>query len=510
MAYRGAAEDPLDPLSGRAKGAWAPPGPHTANKIAPPPGGAAAEKRVRATPNRVLAIVCVGMVLANLDLFIVNVALPNIAQDFHGVGLEKLSWILNGYAIVYAALLVFFGRLAERYRRDTSFLLGIATFTAASAACAAATSVEMLVAFRVVQAMGAALMTPTSLGLLLATFDPDKRSGAVRTWTAVGGFAAAVGPLIGGVLVTASWRWIFLVNVPIGLLALTIGAWQLPSVPGHDVRRPDAWGAALVTFGIGALTFGIMKTADWGWTSRGVAVNLALAGLLLALFVADCLRSKNPFVDPTLFRNRQFSGATLIMAPYSAAFGAMLLSLALWMQNGWGWSALETGVAIAPGPFMVPVMSLLFAGRLIARFGVAAVIALGILLFAAGFVWWAVIPGIEPNMTMAVAGMILTGTGVGLTFPTLMATGTASLPPTSFATGSGVLNMTRQTFLALGVALLVAILGAPRTPLERLAAFDRAWWIMAVLTLVSFLPLLLLIKPEQPAAIGAKRAFPAE
>jgi EmrB/QacA subfamily drug resistance transporter len=458
-----------------------------------------------ATPNQVLAIVCVGMVLANLDLFIVNVALPNIAQDFPGTGLERLSWILNGYAIVYAALLVFFGRLAERYRRNMSFLLGVALFTAASAACAAATGVEMLVAFRVLQAAGAALMTPTSLGLLLATFPPERRGHAVRTWTAVGGFAAALGPLVGGVLVTASWRWIFLVNVPIGIVALVIGWWKLPAVPGHDIRRPDVWGAVLVTFGIGALTFGIMQTTDWGWASRGVAISLGLAAVLLALFVADCLRSKNPFIDPALFRIRQFSAATLIMAPYSAAFGAMLLSLALWMQNGWGWSALKAGIAIAPGPFMVPVTSLLLAGRLIARFGVAAVIALGVVLFAAGFVWWAAVPGLEPSMSEALIGMIFLGVGVGLTFPSLMGAGTASLPPSSFATGSGVLNMTRQTFLAVGVAMLVAILGSPHSPLQRLAAFDRAWWIMAAVTLLGLVPLLLLLQKPKPAAAAPAR-----
>src|ERR1700748_2360579 len=184
-------------------------------------------------PNQVLALVCVGLVLASLDLFIVNVALPNIAKDFAGASLEKLSWILNGYAIVYAALLVFFGRFAERHRRDLSFLLGVALFTAASAACALATGVEMLVAFRVVQAAGAALMTPTSLGLLLASFPAERRGTAVRTWTAIGGFAAALGPLVGGVLVAASWRWIFLVNVPIGALALAIGYWKLPNIPGH-------------------------------------------------------------------------------------------------------------------------------------------------------------------------------------------------------------------------------------------------------------------------------------
>ena len=257
-----------------------------------------------------------------------------------------------------------------------------------------------------------------------------------------------------------------------------------------------------MTFGIGALTFGIMQTADWGWTSRGVFISLALAALLLALFVVDCLRSSNPFIDPALFRIRPFTGATLIMAPYSAAFGAMLLSLALWMQNGWGWSALKTGIAIAPGPFMVPVTSLLFAGRLIARFGVAPVIALGVVLFAAGMVWCAAVPGLEPSMTVAVGGMVITGIGVGLTFPTLMGAGTASLPPSSFATGSGVLNMVRQTGLALGVAMLVAIIGSPQSPLDRLAAFERAWWIMAALTLLSLAPLGLLLKPK-PAAVPA-------
>ena len=187
--------------------------------------------RSGASPAGVLAIVCVGIVLANLDLFIVNVGLPNIARDFTGATLEDLSWILNGYAIAYAALLVFFGRLAERYRRDRSFILGVALFTGASAACAAANSLGALVAFRVIQAAGAALMTPTSLGLLLASFPPDRRGGAVRTWAAIGGFAAALGPLVGGLLVTASWRWIFLVNVPIGLIAMAIGWWKLPEVP---------------------------------------------------------------------------------------------------------------------------------------------------------------------------------------------------------------------------------------------------------------------------------------
>jgi MFS family permease len=154
--------------------------------------------RTTASPGQVLAIVCAGIVLANLDLFIVNVALPDIARDFGDANLGDLSWILNGYAIVYAALLVLCGRLAERYPRNLSFLAGIALFTIASAACALASSVESLVAFRLLQAAGAALLTPTSLGLILAIFPAERRGGAVRTWAAIGGFAAALGPLVGG------------------------------------------------------------------------------------------------------------------------------------------------------------------------------------------------------------------------------------------------------------------------------------------------------------------------
>src|SRR5437660_3485245 len=162
-----------------------------------------------ASPRLVLVIVCAGVVLASLDLFIVNVALPEIARDLHTPNLGALSWVLNGYAIVYASLLVFFGRLADRYRRDRAFLLGVGVFTAASAACAASTSVAMLVSFRLIQAAGAALLTPTSLGLVMASYPTERRGGAVRAWTATGGLAAALGPVLGGLLVASSWRLVF-------------------------------------------------------------------------------------------------------------------------------------------------------------------------------------------------------------------------------------------------------------------------------------------------------------
>jgi MFS family permease len=220
--------------------------------------------------------------------------------------------------------------------------------------------------------------------------------------------------------------------------------------------------------------------------------------VLLALFVRHCLRSSNPFVDPALFRIRPFAGAALVMAPYSAAFGAMLLSIPLWQQTAWGWSALKTGLAIAPGPLLVPITSLLFAGRLIARFGAASVVTAGIAFFSAGLMLWASIIGSEPNMLAVVMGMVPIGIGVGLTFPTLMGVSAASLPPSSFATGSGVINMIRQASLAVGVALFVAIVDSPATLGARVSAYHRGWWIMAAVTLLGLIPTFRLIRNARP------------
>ena len=212
------------------------------------------------------------------------------------------------------------------------------------------------------------------------------------------------------------------------------------------------------------------------------------------LFVRHCLRSPNPFIDPRLFRNRHFTGAVLVMAPYSAAFGGMLLSIALYEQGAWGWSAFKTGLAIAPGPLLVPVTSLLVAGRLIRRFGPATVVTAGILCLIFGLAIWAITIGLEPNGAAVVAGMVATGVGVGLTFPTLMGVGMGSLPPSSFATGSGVINMIRQAGLAIGVAFFVAVIGKPATPIARVEAFHLGWWMIALITAAALVPTFLYIR----------------
>src|SRR5579863_6731905 len=230
----------------------------------------------------VFAVVTAGIAMVNLDLFIVNVALPSIGRTFGGADLSSLSWVLNAYAIVFAALLVPAGRAADLIGRRTAFLAGVIVFALASAACAVAPDVWLLVVARIVQAAGGALLMPASLGLLLAAAPPDKRTGAIRGWTSVGGAAAALGPVLGGALVAANWRWVFLVNVPIAAVALLASLRVLPRADNSKKRasadptntgdgiRPDTVGAALFTIAIGALALALVKSDEWGWTSARV------------------------------------------------------------------------------------------------------------------------------------------------------------------------------------------------------------------------------------------------
>jgi EmrB/QacA subfamily drug resistance transporter len=460
-----------------------------------------------ARPGQTLIIVCAGVIMASLDLFIVNVALPQISVDLHDPSLGTLSWVLNGYAIIYAALLVLAGRLADQHNRKNGFLLGVAIFTAGSAACGIATSVPLLIAFRLVQAAGGALLTPTSLGLVLASYSPERRGGAVRAWTAAGGMAAALGPVIGGLLVAASWRWVFFVNVPIGLAALVIGWRQLPDVPGHPGARPDELSAVLITAGVGGLTLGLVRGGAWGWGSAATIGVLAASAILLALFVLRCMRHHNPLIEPGLFRVRTFSGASLATLLFSVSFGAMLLSIVLWMQQVWGWSALRTGLGVAPGPIMVPVFTFLVTGRLLARYGPALVIGAGATVFAAGIASWALVVGLSPNYPAILPGMLLTGIGVGLTLPSLMSTAASSLPPRSFATGSAVVNMLRQVGFAVGVAMLVAVLGNQRGSAAALTAFRHGWYATAFVGVAAAIAAVVMRRgPTTSASLGAVAA----
>ena len=234
---------------------------------------------------KVLLIVSVGLFMSSLDLFIVNIAFPDLAASFDGASLPSLSWVLNAYAIVFAALLVPAGRIADRVGRKRVFVLGLVLFSLASALCAAAPTVPLLVAARVLQAAGGAMMIPTTLGLILPAFPPEQRALAIGIWSAISGIAAALGPPIGGLLVQLSWHWIFLVNVPIGLLTAVIAVRVLDEAREPDDGRPDLLGAAMLALGIGLLTLGIVKGPDWGWSDPRDLAAFAAALLLIVAFV---------------------------------------------------------------------------------------------------------------------------------------------------------------------------------------------------------------------------------
>lgn len=250
-------------------------------------------------------------------------------------------------------------------------------------------------------------------------------------------------------------------------------------MPGQARRALDVAGAALLTVAVSSFTLGLVKANDWGWGSPGTLSCLAAAVVLLALFVVRCRRHPDPLISPSLFSERSFSGASAAMALFSIGFGAMLLSVVLWCQDIWGWSALRTGLAIAPGPLLVPIFSIV-AGRLIPRLGAGAVVAAGCAAFAGGLAWWALAADAQPHyVSTLLGGMLLTGVGVGLTLPTLMAAASASLPADAFATGSGVVTMVRQVGLAIGVAIFVAVVGSPRGASAARTAFTNGWWVLA-------------------------------
>jgi EmrB/QacA subfamily drug resistance transporter len=419
-------------------------------------------------------IVCVGVFMSSLDLFIVNIAFPAIGRHFGGASLGSLSWILSGYAIVFAALLVPAGRWADAFGRKRAFLLGLGVFVAASAACALAPSVGVLIAARVVQAAGGALMLPTSLGLMLPEFGPHERHVAIGVWAATGGIAAAAGPPLGGLLVQADWRWVFLVNVPVGLAGLAFGARTLTERREVGAGRPDVPGAVALIAAIGSLVVAIVKGQEWGWGSPAVLALLAVTALLLPAIWWRSERHAAPVVEPAMLRVRSFGLAVGGSVLFFGGFGAMLLGGVLFLTGVWHEQVLTAGLMLFPGPAMATAFSVPSA-KLGARLGYRIPGVVGSLLFAAGSVWFIVRTGNHPAYASEfLPGQIITGAGVGLVIPTLTGAGASSLDPERFATGAAVLTMGRQIGAALGVAVLVAVLG---TSASTASDFHSAWLI---------------------------------
>ena len=436
----------------------------------------------------VLAVVSAAQFLTILDLWVVNIALPALRHDFAPATLSDVSWILDVYAIVLAALLLPAGRAADSIGRRKCFLAGLVVFGVASLGCAVAPDLPALIACRALQAAGAAVLMPTSLGLALSVFPSRQRGTAVGVWAGVGAVAAGSGPVLGGLLVESSWRWIFLINLPIILATWAAGVAILPrrgNMRGNiragerGSRRPgwriDGVGTVLVLGAVGLVCTALTEAPGWppSRTWPVLAAGLALA----AAFVAHIRRHPDPLVAPGLFSIRPFSAGAVGLVAYYTGFASMLLGTTLLLTAEWHFSVLHAAVSIAPGPITAGIVSP-FSGRLSARFGMRSTVVAGAVLFAAAGAWPLASAGGGPAYAAVVLpSMLLWGVANALIQPSLFASADAA-PRAELASGSAVLAMARQVGSALGVAVFVAVFGA--SPATGLGGFDRAWIVVLI------------------------------
>ena len=443
---------------------------------APVQGAGATMRRSAPSARLVLAIASLGAAVAFVDATIVNIAFPNIARSFKGTSIQSLSWVLNAYNIVFAAFLVAAGRIADLLGRRRVFVFGLELFTAASLLCAAAPSVASLVAFRVLQALGAAFLVPASLALVLHAFPVERRSHGIALLSAVAAAAAGLGPSLGGLLVTAAnWRLVFLVNLPIGVAAIVLARRHLVEsrAPGRR-RLPDLLGALLFALAIAALVLGVVKGSEWEWGSPRIVGAFAAAAVLGGAFVWRCTWHRSPIIELQLLRIRTFSAANGMTIAAAAGFYGYTLANVLFLTGVWRYTVLQAGLALTPGPFVAAAV----AGptsRLVQRIGHRPVLFAGGLIWGGAVLWLIERVGPTPHfLSQWLPGIILLGIGAGTLFPNLSGAAVASAPGESFATATGLNSVARQVGAALGVAIVVAIIGTP-SPLHALAAFDNAW-----------------------------------
>lgn len=421
---------------------------------------------------KVLLVASIAVFLVSLDVTIVNIAFPKILEDF-GSDRAALSWVLSGYNIAFAACLLTSGRLADRFGRRRLFFIGLWTFTTGSALCGLAPSTALLVGARVVQAMGGALIMPASLALVLPEFPIERRSAAIGVWGAVGGLAAATGPVLGGALIgPVGWRGLFFVNAPACVVAFLFGRRLLVESRDPDAHgMPDITGAVLATSAVALIVLGIVEGQRWGWGSAKDLTSFGLGAALLAVFIGRCARRADPVLDLTLFEKRFFSVANSAALVFSAGFFAMIFVNVQFLTGVWRYDVTGAGLAIAPGPLMSAIVAAP-AGRLADRYGHRVVIVPGTLLFAAGIaglLLW--LPAEPAYWTRYFPAFVVTGIGVGLTISTIGAASNAFLPPTRFAMGGAVNATLRQIGAALGIAVVVALLGDGAS----IDAFDRTF-----------------------------------
>jgi EmrB/QacA subfamily drug resistance transporter len=422
---------------------------------------------------RIWGVVMIGLFMALIDVTIVNISIPQLQRDLHAP-VDTVSWVLNAYNIMFAVLLVSMGRLADQFGRKRFFLIGMAIFTIGSFLCAISWSIGPLIAFRVVQAVGAGILAPLALAMTTLVFPPAQRGFGLAMMAVVANTAAALGPPIGGLLVefaswpwSVGWHWIFLINVPLGIVGIVLALRVMPETTDpHAGTDVDWWGMATIGGSVFCLTYGLVEANKEGWSSPLIVSLFVVSALLAAAFALTQRYGKYPMLTEGLVHNRQFVGASLSLFLFAIGMMGVLFMTVLAFVNLWDYSALKAALAISPVP-LVGLMVSPLVGRASAHVQPRAIGVPALLVMAGGLYWLSKFPA-EPHYASVVGPLILMGAGMGATFPAVSIGSMGSIAGQELGLGSGIVNMSRQVGFAVGVALLVAVFtGTIKTELKQ-------------------------------------------
>jgi EmrB/QacA subfamily drug resistance transporter len=447
--------------------------------------------RIFADENRkwwTLGAVAFGLFMIMLDNTIVNVALPSIQRDLR-IDVSELEWVVNGYALTFAVLMLTGGKLADLLGRRLIFIVGLAIFTLSSLACGLANGPEVLIGARIVQGVGAALMNPATLSIITATFPPRQRGMAIGIWAGVSALALAIGPLVGGVVTEQiDWSWIFFINVPVGIVAIVVA--RLVIAESRDTaheQRLDLPG--LITSGIGlfALTYALIEANTYGWTSARILSLFAVALVTLTAFVVLERRQRLPMLDLSLFKNSTFAGANATMMLVALAMFGVFFFVSLYMQNILGYSATEAGASFLPMTMLIILVAPV-AGRLSDRFGSRWLMGAGMLLVSGSLLIFSRLD-LSSGFWNLFPGLVVGGLGMALSMAPTTSAAMGSVPVDKAGVGSAVLNSMRQVGGSLGIAIMGAIVASylsvpvtsPQAPAEFVEGFQHALLVAAAI-----------------------------
>ena len=451
-----------------------------------------------------LAAVSFGLFMIMLDNTVVNVALPSIQRDL-GTDLSSLQWIVTGYALTFAALMLIGGKVADAYGRRLIFVVGIAVFTTASLWCGLADSGDELIAARVLQGAGAALMNPATLSIIAATFPPHQRGTAIGIWAGVSGLALAIGPLVGGLITEhLDWSWIFFVNIPVGIIAIAASFLFIDESRDETHVRLDLPGLATSAIGLFTLTYALIEANTYGWTSPRILGAFAVAGVSILAFILLERYQRAPMLPLELFRSRTYSGANMVMLLVALAMFGVFFFLSLYMQNVLGYSAVQTGAAFLPMTILIILIAPV-AGKTSDRFGSRGLMTAGMILIAAQLLYFSRL-GVEASFWNLLPAFLVGGVGMALTMTPSAAAATRSVSVDKAGVGAAVLNASRQVGGSLGIALIGAIMaieaGGERTPEAFVDGLQTALLVASGIATLGAVVAFSMVRPHEAARLA--------